>query len=298
MSRSKYVVISPVRNEGRNLPKTIQSMAAQTLQPAQWIVVNDGSTDKTRELVVEAAQQHPWITLVDRPDRGHRKSGSGVVEAFYDGFRQIRSADWDVIVKLDGDLEFSRDYFSRALKTLASQPKLGITGGDICHWENGALVLESKTDPAFHVRGATKIYRRACWEAIGGILSVTGWDTLDEVKANMLGWETRRIPELKLIHLRFTGSADGTWRNALKNGRGSYICGYHPLFLLAKCAKRFMKRPVGVESLGLLAGYVGGYLGSATRVHDQNLVRYLRAQQLRLLFGRPSLWDRTSANAC
>ncbi|MBI2924455.1 MAG: glycosyltransferase family 2 protein [Verrucomicrobia bacterium] len=297
MSRSKYVVISPVRNEGRNLPKTIQSMAAQTLQPAQWIVVNDGSTDKTRELVVEAARQHAWITLVDRPDRGHRKSGAGVVEAFYDGFRQIVAPDWDYIVKFDGDLEFGPDYFRQALEILSAQPKLGITGGDICHWENGDLVLESKKDPAFHVRGATKIYRRACWEAIGGILSVAGWDTLDEVKANMLGWETRRIPELKLIHLRFTGSADGTWKNALKNGRGSYICGYHPLFLFAKCAKRFFKRPMGVESLGLLVGYVGGCLGSAKRVHDRDLVRYLRSQQLRLLLGKPSLWDRTSANA-
>lgn len=286
----KYAVISPVRNEGKHLQQTVDSMIQQTIPPVEWILVDDGSSDNTLEIIEEAARCKPWIRLVSRTDRGSRKSGAGVVEAFYDGFRELSSEDWESIVKLDGDLAFPPNYFERALQSLAADPKLGIVGGDICHYESDELVLESKNDPEFHVRGATKIYRRECWNEIGGLVSLTGWDTLDEVKANMLGWKTGRIPELQLIHLKPTGAADGAYRNGFKNGRGSFICGYHPLFLLARCAKRLLGVSPFVESTGLFAGFFSSYFTGVERVKDKELMRFMRKQQLRRMAGLPSLW--------
>jgi biofilm PGA synthesis N-glycosyltransferase PgaC len=285
----KYVLVTPVRNEAKHLGRTIESMLAQTVAPAEWIIVDDGSTDGTTQLIEAAMARASWIRLVKRQDRGFRKAGAGVVEAFYDGFRQLTCQDWEFVVKLDGDLEFEPSYFEDTAKAFAAEPKLGIAGGDIYHFEGEKLVIESQTDPAFHVRGANKAYRRSCWEAINGLFSVTGWDTLDEVKANMLGWITRRIEQLRVLHLKPTGAADGTWKNAFKNGRGSFICGYHPVFLIARSSRRLFTRPV--ESIGLLAGYFSSDFAGVERVADNDLVRYIRAQQVLRLLGKKSRWS-------
>lgn len=287
-----YVVITPVRNEGRHLPQTIASMAAQPVPPKRWVIVNDGSTDDTGAIIAAAVQRHPWIQSVTRPDRGFRKSGGGVVEAFYDGYELLRDVPWDFLAKLDGDLAFDADFFPGCFARFEQEPRLGIGGGTICEQVDGRLVAEKTGDPRFHVRGATKIYRRQCWEEIGGLVRAPGWDTVDELKANMLGWTTRTFPELKLHQLKFTGSADGLWRGWVKNGRANYVTGYHPLFMLAKCARRTLRRPYLVGAAGLAWGYLSGYWQSATPcVDDRRLIRYVRDQQLRKLTFRPSLWD-------
>lgn len=291
MNSVRYVIVTPVRNEELHLAGTIASVVAQTNRPAEWIIVNDGSHDRTGEIADAAAARHDWIHVVHRADRGFRKAGGGVMEAFYDGWRRLPTADWDFLVKLDGDLTFGADYFAACFKQFGANPKLGIGGGLVCNEVAGRLVLDSKDDPKFHVRGATKIYRRACWDAIGGLMQGTGWDTLDEVKANMLGWKTCTFPELTLIHHRVTGAADGSWRNWFKNGRANYIVGYHPLFMLGKCVKRLWRRPYGVASLALGCGFLTGYFSRGPqRVADRHLIRYLRAEQLRALLGRKCLW--------
>lgn len=286
----KYVVVTPVRNEVQHLKRTIQSMLAQTEAPMEWIIVDDGSTDGTRQLAESAAANTPWVKLVQRADRGFRKAGAGVVQAFYDGFNEIACNEWDIVVKLDGDLEFDPTYFEQLIAEFERDGRLGISGGDIYHFKDSQVVIESAIDPAFHVRGANKAYRRACWEAMGGLFQVTGWDTLDEVKANMIGWTTRRIASLRMLHLKPTGAADGTWKNAFKNGRGSFICGYHPIFLLARSARTLLRWPPFVESAGLMAGYFTGVLRGVDRVQDAQLIRYLRRQQINKLLLRPSLW--------
>jgi poly-beta-1,6-N-acetyl-D-glucosamine synthase len=291
MAAPNYVVISPVRNEAAYLPETIRCMAAQSVRPKQWVVVDDGSTDGTGRIIETAAAQYPWIRIVYRTDRGFRQAGGGVIEAFYDGFGHIAELSWEFLVKFDGDLSFSSDYFERCLERFDSNPKLGVGGGTICNQVNGALEPESKIDPAFHVRGATKIYRRACWEAIGGLLRQPGWDTLDEVKANMLGWITSTFPDVKLLHNRPAGRAYGTWSNWVKNGLANYIAGYHPLFMAVKCLKRTGKRPLVTAALGLACGFLSGYWKGVPRVNDPALIKYFRRHQLRRLFFRESLWD-------
>jgi glycosyltransferase involved in cell wall biosynthesis len=285
----RFIVITPVRNEEQYLPRTIASMCLQTLKPSRWVLVDDGSEDKTGELVEAAATQHPWISVVRRQDRGFRQAG-GVVAAFHDGYALVANDTWDYVVKLDGDLSFAPDYFQNCLREFDADPKLGIAGGTICKLENGAMTPEFKVEPPFHVRGATKIYRRDCFEAIGGLMPAPGWDTVDQLKANMLGWRTRAFSHIHLVHLRPTGAAYGSWKDAVKNGLANYITGYHPLFMATKCLRRMVRKPCDVEGPGLWFGFIQGYLQRIPQVEDRTMIRYLRQQQWRALTFRSNLW--------
>ena len=284
----KYVIVTPVRDEESHLEGTIRSVTSQTIPPMEWIIVDDGSTDRTAEIADGWAGKVPWIHVVRRPNRGVRKSGGGVIEAFYDGYAAITHHDWDFIVKLDGDLTFSSNYFERCLQHFESEPNLGIGGGDIYHNIAGNLTLES--NPKFHVRGATKIYRRACWDAIGGLWRAPGWDTIDEVKANMLGWKSHSFTELRLTHHRLTGTADGVLRDRIKHGMACYISGYHPLFVAASCASRLVQKPYIAGSAAICYGFLKGYWTRVPRVNDVRLVKYLRRQQIRRLVGLDTIW--------
>jgi glycosyltransferase involved in cell wall biosynthesis len=287
----KYVVITPVRDEAHYLPDTISAMVRQTVLPAQWIVVDDGSTDGTGELVEAAAREHSWMTSVRRNNRGYRKSGGGVVEAFYDGYAAVRDTGWDFIVKLDGDLAFDPTYFETCLRLFREDPQLGIGGGTVLVRHNGALEIDSPSDPYFHVRGATKIYRRACWEQIAPLVRAPGWDTIDEVKANMHGWGTRTFPDVSVVQHRATGAAAGEWRNWYKNGLANYVTGYHPLFMMAKCVKRAFHRPP-LAAAALCAGFCSGYVKRLPTVDDERAIRYLRRQQVLRLMARPSIYSK------
>src|SRR5216684_4331931 len=139
---TRYAVISPVRDEEAYLGDTIACMIAQTIRPTQWIIVDDGSTDATGKIIDEHAAKHPWIAAVHRENRGFRKAGGGVVDAFNAGYTALKSENWDFIVKLDGDLSFQNDYFERCFEEFASQPRLGVAGGVICHAVNGKEQVE------------------------------------------------------------------------------------------------------------------------------------------------------------
>ena len=290
MEARPYIIITPARNEEAHLRETIKSVAAQTIRPFRWIIVDDGSDDATGWIADEAAKMFDWIRVVHRTDRGFRRSGGGVVETFYDGYQLVENEPWDFLAKLDGDLSFAPDYFEKCFRQFEADPKLGIGGGEICVKLDGAAQVESKGDPAFHVRGATKIYRQACWVAIGGLLRETGWDTYDEVKANMLGWKTRTFEGLEIVHHRETGGADGTWKNWVKNGRANYIVGYHPLFMFFKCVRRLFERPYVIVSAGLWYGFVTGYFSRAPRHQEPEVIRYLRREQMRRLMFQSSIW--------
>lgn len=287
IQQPRYVVITPAKDEGEYLEGTIQSVAGQTIKPVEWVIVNDGSTDNTGEILDRYAAKYPWIVPVHR-EGGVRQAGGGVIRAFYAGYDKLASTDWHFIVKLDGDLSFEPDYFERCFARFAENPKLGVGGGLIYHVINGQLVPERS--PRFHVRGATKIYTRDCWMALGGFIEAPGWDTLDEVKANMLGWTSETFEDIPLTHHRYTGAADGTWKNAVKNGRANYISGYHPLFMLAKCVKRLFQKPYLLGAAGLFFGYVSGSLKRTPRVNDPGLINYLRSEQLKKLTFGKSIW--------
>lgn len=286
--KTQYVIVSPVRDEEKFIAGTVRSVLEQTVRAAEWIIVDDGSADRTGEILDGYAAEHSWIQVVHRANRGFRKSGGGVVEAFNDGYRNLTATDWDFIVKLDGDLTFAPDYFEKCFDQFRQDPQLGIGGGTIYHMLDGKEQIEEV--PKFHVRGATKIYKRDCWKAIGGLWIAPGWDTIDEVKANMLGWTSRSFLEIQLHHQRPTGTAESRWKDLVKCGRARYVSGYHPLFMASSCLVRLFRKPFLVGSAGLLYGYVTGYLNHLPQVDDPAFIRYLRDQQLRRLLGRETIW--------
>jgi glycosyltransferase involved in cell wall biosynthesis len=283
-----YVVITAVKDEEKYIEFTIKSILKQTIKPLQWAIVDDGSTDNTAEIIKTYAEKYPWIKGVYGKDQGQRMPGVRHIKAFYQGLSALDKKDWDFIVKLDGDLSFEEDYFEKCFMQFSDNPKLGIGGGVILNVLEGKLIPEN--GPLFHVRGATKIYKRACWEAIGGIVVSQCYDTVDEVKANMMGYQTRSFVDIKLTHHRYTGNAYGKWGSSVKNGMANYLSGYHPLFMIAKCGKRFLQKPYSINAIGLGYGYIKGYLKNIPQAIDSETIKYLRRQQLRRLIFMPSIW--------
>lgn len=286
--QTKYVIITPVRDEEAYLKKTVDSVISQSVRPTEYILVNDGSSDRTGKIIDKYCREHSWIRAIHRSDRGYRKWGGGIIEAFYAGFNALNCQDWDFMCKLDGDLSFDSGYFAGAIRKFEENPKIGIGGGVLYIYRNGQRILESH--PKFHVRGGVKIYRRCCWAEIGGLWVGPGSDTVDEVKANMLGWTTLSFDDLHLIHHRPTGASWGRWGGLVKEGRIDYVYGSHPAFLMAKALVRLLRRPYVIGSMALAYGYIAAFFQRCPQVDDPQLIRYLRGQQLARLMGRKTIW--------
>ena len=283
----RYAIVTPVKNEEAFLAEMVNSVAQQTIRPSRWIIVDDGSTDRTAEIVRQAASTHEWIRGVRIEDTGggRKAGGEGVLPA---GLRLLDLSQFDFLARLDGDVSFEPDYFERLFAEFQKNPRLGIASG-VCYARRGAALVEEK-HPRFHTRGALKTYRVSCFHAIGGLDLVLGWDIVDEVRANMLGWETRSFPHLPVIHHRPTQTAIG-WLRGLRNpGRAAYYTGYHPLFLLARVVHRLVRSPYLIGGILLAIGYLEGYFARQPRVEDPALIRYLRRQQLNRLVGRETIW--------
>ena len=278
-----YAVISPVKDEAAFIEPTLCSMIAQTHRPAVWIIVNDGSQDATASIVEKYAQEHPWIRLVNRQaPAGIRKRGQGVVEAFYAGFNMLVEP-YDFIVKLDGDVTFGPDYFEALFHEFVADPQLCIAGGGLYEKPDGTTwTLYTTKD---HVRGCTKVYRRVCFEAIGGLVPSMGWDGIDEWIALAKGWTVRSLLELKIYHCRLTGAATGFIKSAIEQGRGAYRMGYHPLFMLARGVRRMTDRPYLIGGAAKIGGYFTAWRRKQELLADPSVVRYIRQWQMKKLAG-------------
>ena len=287
VSTVRYCIITPSRDEERFIVGTIESVLNQTIRPVEWIIVDDGSTDGTGAIIDRYANEYSWIRTLHRKNRGHRSVGGGV-EAFLDAYSLLQSSDWHYLVNLDGDLTFASDYFERCFDHFRSMPRLGIGGGTIYDKVGDGLRLEQS--PAFHVRGATKIYRRECWEELGGLWCDLAWDTIDELQANQLGWTTQTFSDLGLVHQRAAGSVWGPWGSAVNEGEADYIVGYHPLFFSLKCARHVFNAPYVVRSVGIAYGYLRAMVCRRSKMQNPALKAYLRRQQLRRIAGLSSIW--------
>ncbi len=285
----RYVVITVVRDEEDFLPRTIASMTAQTVTPAAWICVDDGSVDRTPALLAEAAAAYPWIEVVTLHGRPQRNAGEAAARGFNEVLPRARAHDPEVIAMLDGDTEFDPGYYETLLVALAADPKLGITGGH---------ALEPHADgtwgrvriPSYHVHGATKTYRRACLEELGGLAPGIAWDTVDIVRARLAGWTTRTLSDAAFRHLRVTGSAGGLSRAPWIRGRAAYLAGYHPLFTLARAVRNMFRPPLVTGGFHFLRGFLSGYRDKAPRMLAPEEVRAFRREQIRAMTGRSSWW--------
>lgn len=276
----KYVIITPAHNEEAYIRFTLDSVVAQTVKPNQWIIVDDGSTDGMAKIIRDYVDRYSWIKQVTLPVEGSRQRGARVMRVFYEGYKLL-DVDYEVIVKLDGDLSFGSDYFERLLGKFAEDSRLGITGGGCYspvgdHWR-----LERV--PADHVWGPTKVYRKACFDDIGGLPLVNGWDGIDEWRAQMKGWKTRSFNELIVHHLRPMGACDGKWWGGhAKEGEFAFFLGYPWLVILARSFYRGLTgRPPLVRGMGIFWGYLRSWLARKPQLDDPELVAYIRRKQMR-----------------
>ncbi len=274
----KYIVVTAVKNEERYIGETLSSMAAQTKKPSEWVIVNDGSTDSTARIIKGYSKKFTWIRLVDS-EGSRRARGGHIVKLFFDGFTKLKTLDFDFIVKLDGDLSFEPAFFERVFSYMMANPALGITSG-ISHICSGGELVEEKSSEG-HTLGACKVYRKECFDEIGGLVPAMGWDGIDEIKARMKGWDASPVPGLRVIHLRPEGQAAGTFKSGKERGRGSWFMGYHPLFFALRAAKNIVRSPL--DGAGMITGYIGEAFRGGARIEDQEFIKFLRINQLRKL---------------
>jgi len=261
---------------------TLDSVAAQTVPPALWVVVDDGSTDATPAILAAYAEKLPYLKIVRRPDRGRRSVGPGVVEAFYAGLARVDLDDFDYLCKLDLDLDLPPRYFELLIARMEAEPRLGTTSGKphFVRPRDGALVPEVCGDEMSV--GMTKFYRTACFREIGGFVHEVMWDGIDCHRCRMLGWlaESRDDVDLRFRHLRPMGSSqNGLWRGRVRSGFGQYFMGTGPLFLAASAVYRLPQHPGLSGSLAMLWGYVASAARGVPRYADPAFRRFLRRYQ-------------------
>lgn len=287
--KRRYVIISPVRDEEKYLPRTIASVINQTARPAEYLLIDDGSTDRTAEIIKEAASKHSWIHYERRPDRGERKVGPGVVEAFYDGYKALWTQDYDYIGKMDGDLSFGPRYFETLFEKFENDPYLGAASGKLfLDLDDGRLIEERHADEM--VVGGMQFYRRKCFEDIDGFVRQVMWDGIAYHRSRMAGWRTRgfRGSELRIHDHRIMGSSfKSIYHGRLRWGWGQYFMGTHPLYILAVGFYRMFERPFISGGILIVLGYLKGWIANASRYDYPGFRESLRAWQFeRLKLGK------------
>jgi biofilm PGA synthesis N-glycosyltransferase PgaC len=250
----KYVLVSPVKDEEEYLETTIKAVLKQTAKPSRWVIIDDGSQDRTYEIAKAYADRYPWITLVKRDRSGKRGPGSPIIQAFNVGYELVKDQAFDFVVKFDCDLDFPTTYFERLLQRFQEDEKLGIASGIYREMQRGRWVPISM--PYYHAAGQTKMVRAACFKDISGFVTSRGWDTVDEIKAQAKGWRTRHFEEIYFDHLKIEGSGIGNLRTSFMHGEVYYLSGGGPLFFSLKVLHRLMfGKPVVLGGLMLIAGY-------------------------------------------
>lgn len=274
-----YVLITAARNEEAFIEKTIQSVIAQTILPKKWVIVSDGSTDRTDEIVQRHAKDREWIEPIRMPERKERDF-AGKAHAFEAGYERVRNLSYDVIGNLDADISFGEDFFEYLLDKFENMPELGVAGTD--YVEGNFHSFKDSYINVHHVNGQCQLFRRQCYEEIGGYLPVKdgGIDWIAVTTARMNGWKTFSFGERTFTHYREMGTASS---NVLKArfhyGKKDYLFGGHPLWEICRGLFQMTKRPYLIGGICLLSGYFWLVLTRSERPISRELMNFHRAEQ-------------------
>lgn len=281
----RYVLISPCRDEAAFMRRTLDAVARQTVLPALWVIVDDGSTDGTPEILRDYAARLPWLRIVTRADRGRRAVGPGVIEAFYAGLETVDLDDFEYLCKLDLDLDFHPRYFQLLIERMVAEPRLGTFSGKPWVQIDGQLMPEPCGDEMSV--GMSKFYRTACFRQIGGFVREVMWDGIDCHRARLLGWlagSSDAEPELHLHHLRPMGSSQtGIHTGRRRHGSGQWFMGTGLLYMAASSVFRMRHPPYVSGGLSMLRGYADAARQHAPRYGDERFRRFLRRYQWLML---------------
>lgn len=294
MSSRRYCLITPCRDEARYARRTVDAIARQSVPPARWIIVDDGSKDSTPQILAECAARLPYVRVLRRPDRGDRKLGGGVIDAFYTGYDTIAPDDFDYLCKLDLDLDLPPRYFEILMDRMEAEPRLGTcsgkpyffrpgAGGDPVPFpltDTSALVSERCGDE--NSVGMIKFYRTGCFRQMGGFVRELMWDGIDGHRCRQLGWIAASWdePELRFVHLRPMGTSHRNWwTGRVRHGFGQYFMGTTPAYMIASAAFRMTRPPILVGGLAMLHGYLKSLIKRGPRYGDAEFRRFLRSYQ-------------------
>lgn len=275
-------IVVAFRDEEQHLPTLLSSLAAQTRRPDRVLLVDDSSVDASPAIAEEFAEAHSWATVLHRPRRPptrDRLITAAERRAFLWGVERL-GGSFDIIAKMDGDLDLAPDLLATLERRFEADPRLGMAGAYLSVVSpDGELVRERS--PAYHVRGPTKFYRRECYEQVDPIPAVPGWETIDEVKARMLGWRTASVesPSGDSIHLRPTGTRDGALRGFRRDGQGAYSYGAHPLHVVLGAINRLRDWPKVLGAVSYLAGWALAALRRVPRAEPEVRL-FARREQL------------------
>ena len=262
--------------------RTLDSVVAQTWRPDLWVIVDDGSTDQTPEILAEYADKHPFIKIVPRGNRGHRSVGPGVIEAFYSGYRAVPTEEFTYICKLDLDLDLPPRYFEILIQRMEENPRIGTCSGKpfFVDPKDGKLVSEKCGDE--NSVGMTKLFRKRCFDQIGGFVQQVMWDAIDGHRCRMLGWiaVSWDEPELRFVHLRPMGSSQqSVLTGRMRHGFGQYFMGTSMAYMTASALYRMTRPPYLIGGLGMWWGYMRSLLAGKERLDDFAFRRFLRRYQ-------------------
>jgi poly-beta-1,6-N-acetyl-D-glucosamine synthase len=277
-----YVLITPARNEEDNIGRTIQAMISQTVLPRKWVIVSDGSTDRTDEIVQGFLADYPWIEFVRMPEHRDRQFAAKV-HCFNAGYEKLKGLDWQIVGNLDADISFDKDYFAFLMEKFAEDSKLGVGGTPFV--EEGKHYNYKFTNIE-HVSGACQLFRRECFTEIGGYIPIKGGgiDWVAVTTARMKGWKTRTFTEKTCEHHRKMGTGNASpimiW---FKQGMKDYVLGNHPFWEIFRSCYQMTKRPYLIGGGLLMSGYLWGFIKQANRPIPQELIDFVRKEQMQRL---------------
>ncbi len=277
-----YVIITPARNEAQYIELTIRAMVAQTRLPLKWVIVSDGSTDGTDEIVGKYTVEHPWIELLRMPERRERHF-AGKVHAFNAGYERVSGLHFGIVGNLDADVSFESDHFAFLIGKMEETPQLGVAGAP---FREGTYQYDYRFQNIENVWGGCQLFRRECFEAIGGYLPLKGGciDHVAVLSARHHGWQTRTFTEKVCLHHRQMGTAlQGSLTAKFKFGMKDYSVGNHPLWELFRMFYQTTRRPFVVGGLALGIGYAWSQIRRTEILLSPELVAFARREQLQRL---------------
>ena len=277
-----YVLITPARNEEAYIEKTIKSVISQTILPMKWVVVSDGSTDHTDEIVNRYIKDHAWIELIRMPEHRDR-SFAAKVSCFNAGYKKLNGMHYDIIGNLDADISFDENYFEFLLTKFVEFHELGVAGTPFVE---GSQQYDYRFTNIEHVSGACQLFRRECFEAIGGYVPIKGGgiDWTAVTTARMKGWKTRTFTEKTCFHHKPMGTGNASpLLTTYRHGQKDYFLGGHPLWQLFRSVYQMKNKPYIIAGVLFLWGYVWAFLKRVDRPISEELMKFHRQEQMQRL---------------
>lgn len=286
--KKDYVLITPAHNEEANIERVFKSVVSQTITPKNWLIVDDGSTDGTDEIIKQYEARYNFITSLQLRREGIGTYYSHRTRVVLSGYKLIEKLKFDFLGVLDADISLEPTYYEHILTEFDRNPRLGLASGIYVDKVKGQIRKVVRDPEEISTPGALQMFRHECYEAIGGYIPLKygGDDSLAEIMVRMDGWETRHFPKYQAVQHRTTGTSEGTHLLAARyrGGRAEYILGMHPLFALAKSFRRvFLEKPFLLASMARLAGFLSGYLVREKREVPDEVVNFVRKEQIKRL---------------